>query len=120
MTVVKTHFTNLSQAAQYRRRATWPTLSAHGAVNFSADFALMQGIFDRSPASPDWGLAKESWRTGLCLEGSVYMEKSTGRVLRCLGSRGDSANHGAALAWPLCFASSYFNLEFACDALCRR
>ena len=54
-----------------------------------------------STAEADWPLAKQSWRTGLCLEGSVYVEKASGQVFRCLGSRGDAAGHGAALAWPM-------------------
>lgn len=49
----------------------------------------------------NWSLAKDSWRTGLCLEGSLYVEKASGQVFRCLGSRGDAASHGAALAWPM-------------------
>ena len=84
------------------RRATWPTLAAHAAVNFAADFGLLEAIVNRaSGAETDWASAKTSWRSGLCLEGSLYIDKRTGQVVRCLGSRGDSANHGAALAWPM-------------------
>ena len=84
------------------RRATWPTLAAHAAVNFAADFGLLEAIASRtSEGEPDWALAKTSWRSGLCLEGSLYINKRTAEVVRCLGSRGDSANHGAALAWPM-------------------
>jgi len=84
------------------RRATWPTLAAHAAVNFAADFGLLEAVVSRaSEAEPDWAAAKTTWRSGLCLEGSLYIDKRTGQVVRCLGSRGDSANHGAALAWPM-------------------